>query len=64
MLKIIQQAVDLLNDSLLQGWGTLILEGTLLQSLAPTLKNPGKKYLTASWRPWLAASGVFDKGWS
>ncbi len=22
--------------------------------------NPGKKNLTASWRPWLAASGVFD----
>ncbi len=40
-----------------QGWGTLILEG---HSPAEFSSNPEKKYLTASWRPWLAASGVFD----
>ncbi len=40
-----------------------------LQSLAPILKNPRKKQnkqtkqLTASRRPWLAGSGVFDSGW-
>ncbi len=28
----------------------------------PTLKNPGEKnkYLTVSWRPWLAGACVFD----
>ncbi len=34
--------------------------GRPLSCRAPTLKKPGQKYLTASWKPWLAGSGVFD----
>ncbi len=44
-----------------QGWGTLILEGHSPAEFSSNPEKPwGKKYLIASWRPWLAGSGVFD----
>ncbi len=47
-------------EHLWQGWETLILEGHSPAEFSSNPEKPWEKILSASWRPWLAASGVFD----